>query len=188
MDKRIPFIEIISCWWSFFWRFSIILIPALILSGYLINLLGGLLPDTRFLFYFSYSFGLVIKLLVILLVFKFILGRKIIRNTSVLIPAKARDKYLQNKAVGNPAVLLTGINFFLRFCVFAFGFGVIIMLGVLFVGQRLGYNSFELAKHAKLVGNIAAIPASFLVFILMLWRSPKKRKLDLIRQETGAGQ
>ncbi|MBN2642265.1 MAG: hypothetical protein JXR78_11465 [Victivallales bacterium] len=188
MDKKIPFSEVVYCWWSFFWRYAVILIPALILSGYLINILSGLSQDNRFLFYFSYSIGLVVKLLVILLVFKFILGRKKIRKISVLVPAKAREKYLQSESVGNPAVLMTGISFFLRFCVFAFGFGVIMMLGVFWIGQQMGYSSFELAKHAKLVGNLAAIPASFIVFLLMLKRSPKRRKLDIVRLDAGVGQ
>ena len=177
------FKEVVLIWWRFFWRYALILATLLLLGGFLINLLSGICYQPKVFFLASLSFGLVLNAIVSFFVLKFILGRKVGKSGLVVVPAilKRNEPEITEHKISFGRALLTWWGYFWRFVLLAFGIGFMLGALLVLIGENLGYNTISLLKYSKYVGNFAVIPASLLVFTLLMWRKEKKRKLDIVR-------
>ncbi len=181
--NKISLKDVVKAWWKFFWRYAILLVIMLFANGLLINQLSKSFDYPSLFFWGSLGGNFLLKLLASFLVFNFILGKQLGKSDFIIIPTavKRRDPKNQQPKISFFRIAFTWWNYFWRFALFAFS--IAFTLGALFpiVGAKLGYNPFELIKYSKYVGNASVIPASLLVFILLMWRKEKRRKLDLIK-------
>ncbi len=182
-DAAPLFKEVVLIWWRFFWRYAFILAVLLLSGGFLINWLSGICYQPKIFFLASLSYGLVLNGIVSFFVLKFILGRKVGKSGLIVIPAilKRNEPEATEHKINFGRVLLAWWGYFWRFVLLAFGIGFALGALLPIIGEMLGYDSLKLLKYSKYVGNFAVIPASLLVFTLLMWRKEKKRKLDLVR-------
>jgi small-conductance mechanosensitive channel len=175
--------EVVLIWWRFFWRYAFLLATLLLAGGFLINLLSGICCQPKFFFLASLSYGLALNAIVSFFVLKFILGRKVGKSGLIVIPAilKQREPEAIQHKISFGRALFTWWGYFWRFVLLAFGIGFALGALLPVIGEMLGYDSLKLLKYSKYVGNFAVIPASLLVFTLMMWRKEKRRKLDIVR-------
>ena len=177
------FKEVVQIWWRFFWRYAFILAGLLLAGGFLINWLSGIFYHPKIFFLGSFYYGLIANAVVSFFVLKFILGRKVGKSGLVVVPAvlKRNEPEATEHKVSFGRALLAWWGYFWRFVLLAFGIGASLGALLVLVGETLGYDSLKLLQYSKYVGNFAVIPASLLVFTLLMWRKEKKRKLDLVR-------
>ena len=181
-NDKITFTNVFRVWWNFFWRYALLLAAMLVANGLIINQLSKAFDYPSLFFWGSISGNFLLNLLVSFLIFHSILGKQLGKSDFIIIPSvvKRRDPENRQPKLSVFRIVLTWWNYFWRFALFAFA--IAFTLGALFpvVGEKLGYNPFELTKYSKYIGNISVIPASLLVFMLLMWRKEKRRKLDLI--------
>ncbi|MDD5597429.1 MAG: hypothetical protein PHV82_05760 [Victivallaceae bacterium] len=181
-ENKIAFKNVVKVWWKFFWRYAVLLTTMLIANGLIINRLSKTYDYPTFFFLLSISVNLGLNLLVSFLIFNSILGKPLGKSGLVIVPAAVkRCNPGAPPAKMNPfRITLAWWNYFWRFALFAFA--IAFTLGALFpiIGEHFGYAPYSLLKYSKYIGNISVVPASLLVFILLMWRSEKRRKLDLI--------
>lgn len=182
-SSKVDFKDVVKAWWKFFWRYAILLVIMLVANGLLINQLSKAFDYPSFFFWGSIGGNFILNLLVSFLIFNSILGKKFRKSNFIIVPAvvKQRDPDNPQPEVSFLRTTLTWWNYFWRFALFAFA--IAFTLGALLpiVGEMFGYNPFELTKYSKYLGNISVVPASLLVFIILMWRKEKCRKLDLIK-------
>ena len=175
--------EVVLIWWRFFWRYAVLLTTLLLLGGLLINQLSKVCYHPQIFFIASLSYGLALNMIISFFVLKFILGRQVGKSGLIVIPACLKQQTPENARAGISfgRVLLTWYGYFWRFALFAFGIGFTLgaLLGI--AGTMLGYNQFSPLIYSKYIGNFAVIPASLLVFVILMWRKEKRRKLEIIR-------
>ena len=169
--------NVISAWWKFFWRYAVLMVALLVLNGLFINKIGKVLSIPSLVFWGSISGNFIINILISLVIFYSIMGKRLGKADFIIIPASAKRKDPQNpqQQVTRFRVTLSWWNYFWRFAIVVFSIAA--ALGVL--RMQIG-KSIELPKYLKYMDNLAVIPASLLVFILLMWRKEKRRKLDLI--------
>ena len=177
------FKEVVLIWWRFFWRYAFILTVLLLLGGFLINWLSGICYQPKVFFLASLSYGFVLNAIVSFFVLKFILGRKVGKSGLIVVPAvfKRNEPEATEHKVSFGRALLTWWGYFWRFVLLAFGIGCTLGAVLVIIGEMLGHDALKLVKYSPYVGNFTVIPASLLVFTLLMWRKEKKRKLDLVR-------
>ena len=175
--------EVVLIWWIFFWRYAFLLAALLLLGGFLINWLSGICYHPKVFFLASLSYGLALNAIISFFVLKFILGRKVGKSGLIVVPAalKRREPEAVQYKIGMGRTLFIWWGYFWRFVLLAFGIGATLGALLIIIGETLGYDSLKLLKYSKYVGNFAVIPASLLVFTLLMWRKEKKRKLDIVR-------
>jgi hypothetical protein len=182
-NSRVDLKDVVKAWWKFFWRYAILLVVMLVANGLLINQLSKAFDYPSLFFWGSIGGNFLLNLLVSFLIFNSILGKQLGKSNFIIVPAvvKRRNPDSPQPEVSFPRTALTWWNYFWRFALFAFA--IAFTLGALLpiVGEMLGYNPFELTKYSKYLGNISVMPASLLVFMLLMWRKEKRRKLDLIK-------
>lgn len=175
-DKRPKFSEIIKVWWRFFWRYAIIFVLFLLIGGLIINQLGKANANSSSLYAASLIYGLIANMLVSLLVFKMILGKQRGKSNLILVPASVKRKAPDARTfkINNFRLVLTWWGYFWRFALFAFAVGF--TFG--YLNQKYGISIFG---NAKILGNIAVLPGSLIVFLILMWRKSKRRKLDIVK-------
>lgn len=181
-SSKVALKDVVKAWWKFFWRYAILLVVMLVANGLLINQLSKAFDYPSLFFWGSIGGNFLLNIIVSFLIFNSILGKQLGKSNFIIVPSvvKRRDPESQQPEISFFRAALTWWNYFWRFALFAFA--IAFTLGALLpiVGEMFGYNPFELTKYSKYLGNISVIPASLLVFILLMWRKEKRRKLDLI--------
>jgi len=175
-QSKIKFNAVLWSWWRFFWRFAVLQALLLFAGGYVINVVSRFFPNSGGIFLGSLGYGFGLNMLVSFMVFKYILGRKIGKDNRVLVPAGISAS---NK-ISFVRVWIIWVSYFWRFTIFAFLTGCSLMAIVLTVGVKLGGNQLVLAGYSKYVGLASVIPATFMVFVMLMWRKKSRRKLELI--------
>jgi hypothetical protein len=147
----------------------------LLIGGVIINYLGKINTSSSLLYMSSLLYGFISNILVSFFVFKMILGKKIGKSNLILIPSSLKNKDFNAATfkISLMRYLLTWWGYFWRFALFTFAVGFVFG----YIGQKYGFNIFV---NSKILGNIAVIPGSFIVFILLTWRKHKRRKLEII--------
>jgi hypothetical protein len=184
LKSRVGLSDVVAVWW----RYAIAFALLLFLGGYLLNYLSKIYYNPELFFWGSLSYGFLLNIIVSFAVFKFIIGRQIGKSGLILVPAavKRNNPDPEQFKVGSFRLLFTWWGYFWRFALFAFAIGFALGALYIVIGGTLGYDTLKLAAYSKYLGNIAVVPASLLVFILLMWRKEKRRKLDIIRLEPKA--
>ncbi len=180
--------DVLTVWWRYFWRYAIAFALLLFLGGYLLNHLRKIYYNPELFFWGSLSYGFLLNIIVSFAIFKFIIGKQVGKSELILVPAvvKRNNSDPEQFKVGFFRLFFTWWGYFWRFALFAFAIGFALGATYIVVGGMLGYDTLKLAAYSKYLGNIAVIPASLLVFILLMWRKEKRRKLDIIRVKSPA--
>jgi hypothetical protein len=182
-SSRVDFKDVVKTWWKFFWRYAVLLVAMLVANGLIINQLSKAFDYPSLFYWGGMGISFLLHLLVSFLIFNSILGKQVGKSGLIIVPTVVRQRTPDNQQpeVSFPRTALTWWNYFWRFALFAFA--IAFTLGALLpiVGEYFGYNPYKLLKYSKYIGNISVIPASLLVFMLLMWRKEKRRKLDLIK-------
>lgn len=168
--NRIEFKLVLYAWWRFFWRYAALFVALLLVGGGLLNLLSlvGFMPQK--LFIFALSYGFFANLLATLFTFFYVINRKF-KNSPFILS-------IPNSSSHDFKFYWTWCNYFIRFIFLAFAFAFILGALLPLSAHWLGYDPMQVIKYSKYIGNLAVIPASFLTFLLLMWRKNKlKRKL-----------
>ncbi len=181
-NDKVAFKDVVKAWWKFFWRYAVLLVAMQIAIGIIINHLCKAFGNPFFFYWTAKVGNLFLHLLVSFLIFNSILGKRTWKSNFILIPS-SREKYNTENCqyqVGFFRKTLTWWNYFWRFALFAIA--IAFFLGALlpYIIQFLGENPFKSLKYTGYLAIFAAIPASLLVFMLLMWRKGKRRKLELI--------
>lgn len=181
-NNKVAFKNIVRAWWKFFWRYAVLLVAMQLAIGIIINQLCRAFGNPYFFYWTAKLGNLFLHLLVSFLVFNSILGERTWRSNFILVPSFKEECYPENRQykIGFFRKILTWWNYFWRFALFAIA--IAFTLGALlpYVIQFLGDNPFKSLKYTGYLAIFAAIPASLLVFMLLMWRKGKRRKLELI--------
>ena len=182
-DIVITFKDVVRVWWKFFWRYAVLLSAMLVANGIILNRLAKAFDYPSLFYWGGLYVSFMLHLLVSFLIFNSILGKQVGKSGLVFVPSAVKQRTPENQypKVSFPRTALTWWNYFWRFALFAFA--IAFTLGALLpiVGEYLGYNPYKLLKYSKYLGNISVIPASLLVFMLLMWRKEKRRKLDFVK-------
>lgn len=180
--QKISFKNIFHVWWKFYWRYVFFMVTLLLLNGFVVNQAAKFMSSEAVYKNVLLVGNGTIYVCVSLLIFLLILGAKINRSQFLLVPAKlAREEHTNSKVKISPLqLLLSWWPFFWRFTLF-----LLLIAGTLgaflpHIFELLGINPFKAIHNTIYVSSISAIPASFIVFILLMRRKQGKRKLDLI--------
>ena len=169
--------NVISIWWKFFWRYALLFVVMLFINGVIINQVGKFIDSPSLIFWGSIGGNYLVNILVSLFIFHCILGKQLGKSEYILVPSSKKEN---STKLSSFQVLLTWWSYFWRFSLFAFALAFTIGALLPHIGESLGYNPFTAAKYSKYVGNISVIPASLCVFLILMWRTKKRRKLELI--------
>ena len=172
--------DIVLVWWRFFWRYAIVFSTFLCLGGLLLNLLNSynlVLPQG---IYFAILFyGFFSNLIASLVVFYYIFGREFKKSPYILALPSSNFKTL--------AIFLSWGNYFLHFILMAIA--ISFFLGALFpfIVKFLGYDPLIFLKYSKYLGNFAVLPASFISFLILMWRKDEKKRKLIILKKASSG-
>ncbi len=183
VDRQLKFKEVVAVWWRFLWRVAAIEITLMICGGYGISYVGKMgIIAPRYLLYTALIYNLILVMLIPLLVFKWILGKKFGKSTLVVVPAAVKRKNPDDPKVRFFRLLLTWWGYFWRFAILAFCLGFIIGYCLPIISNYFFGNPLGLMKHTRYMA-LLFIPLSLLVFIHLMWQKEKRRKLDIIYLE-----
>ena len=168
--------DIVLVWWRFFWRYAIVFSTFLGLGGLLLNLLHSynfVLPQG--IYFVILFYGFFSNLVASFVVFYYIIGREFKKSPYILALPSSNFKTL--------AIFLSWGNYFLHFILMAVAISFFLGAIFPFIVKFLGYDPLTFLKYSKYLGNFAILPASFITFLILLWRkNEKKKKLIILKK------
>ena len=183
INNRVDFKDVVKAWWKFFWRYAVLLVAMQLAIGLVINQLCKTFGNPYFFYRAAKTGNLFLHLLVSFLIFNSILGKQTWKSNFILVPS-SRGKYNpenQQYQVGFFRKILIWWNYFWLFALFAIAIALVLGALLPYAIDFFGGNPFKSLKYTGYTAIFSTIPASLLVFMLLMWRKEKRRKLDLIK-------